>query len=440
MLPPLAFGLSNLGLASPWGRERIASRLSQRIGLHARIGGASWSPWHGVTLRKIDISQPPELSSAIADPLLSIASLQLTPVWRSWLHGRFELRAAEFDSPRLVASVEMMSHFVRQVPPPTEQISGPPLAAQLAPPQVALTTPTAPGTPPPEVRTAEAGPPPHAKMASPPPRPTQWLRLRHASLRLVATAATAPLMEIDDLSSDLPVGGDAAPSMLHLASLKAHGKTVIADFHAPLTWRSPVLSLAPVDTSINGLRLVFAGKLAFLDGLPMQLEAHMPKQSPTPLALPGGGVAKAAQVAANGRFRGLLLAPATWQGEWHAEATTISLQLGGHHTVFDSGGCAMVLRGGVLSCVDARCIGEDLSLLGNATLLADGRAAGVIRLVGSPETTVGLVKRLLPKTDPTPSLTPLNTPQRVACDLEVFGTLNDLQIRLGQNGPVVPIP
>jgi hypothetical protein len=249
-----------------------------------------------------------------------------------------------------------------------------------------------------------------------------------------------PLVEIADLTCDLPLSGDELQSSLSMASLKAHGNTLLTDFQAPLAWRSPVLSLHPVEATIEGIKLQFAGALALLDGLPIQLEAQIPKQPLSPLALPAGGEAKAGQIATTARFRGLLLDPATWHGDFYAEASELSLNLGEHHMDFDRATCVAVLRGGTLSCVDARFLSDNLSLLGNATLLADGRAAGVIRLVAAPDATLGIVKRLFPDGSPAAALTSLSTPQRVACDLEVFGSLNSLQVRLGQDGPIVPCP
>jgi hypothetical protein len=86
--------------------------------------------------------------------------------------------------------------------------------------------------------------------------------------------------------------------------------------------------------------------------------------------------------------------------------------------------------------VDARLIGDELSLLGNATLLADGRAAGAARLVAAPESVTGIVSRIFPHLA-APSLTPLATPQRAAFDLEAFGNISQLFLRLGRDGPVV---
>ncbi|MEI6607094.1 MAG: hypothetical protein WCP35_17420, partial [Verrucomicrobiota bacterium] len=268
-------------------------------------------------------------------------------------------------------------------------------------------------------------------------KPTGWFRLRHASLRLIASGTEPPLVELTDLSGELPVSGAAATSSLSLASLKVHGSPLLTDFSAPLAWQAPVLSLNPVAANLMGIHLLLAGKLAFLAGLPLQLEVQAPSQSPPPLTLPGGGEAKTGHLASSGRFRGLLMAPGTWQGDCLAENSAISIHAGEHHANFDSGSCCIALRGGVLSCLDARLVGDDLSLLGNATLLADGRAAGVVRLVAAPETTLGIVRGLFPNIEAAPSISPLTSPQRVACDLEVSGSLGALHLHLGHNGPLV---
>lgn len=451
-LPLGALALSNLWLASPWGRGWLATKIQHRSGgLPTRVGGASWSPWNGVTLRDVVVSQPPAMDAATTDPLLQIDSLRLTPVWRTCMRGRWVVRDVELESPRVVLSVEMMSQLAQQASAPAAPLAAiepavPPIAALQpggeAPPQAATApSPVAPqpsGGP----QASNTPPPPPAAPAPvvAPLPPTSWLRLRHASFRLVSGNSALPLLEIADLTSDLPVSGEAANSTLGLASLKTHGRVLLADFQAPLAWQSPVLSLKPATVTLDGMHFQFAGKLAFLSGLPLQLEVQMPRQSPAPFELPGGAVAKAGELATNGRFRGLLLAPATWQGDCSVDGAAISINAGEHHASFDNGSCFIALRGGVLSCLDARMVGDDLSLLGNATLFADGRAAGVLRLVAAPDAILGIVKRFFPKCQPAPALTPLNTPQRVACDIEVFGTLNALEAQLGHNGPLVPLP
>ena len=82
-------------------------------------------------------------------------------------------------------------------------------------------------------------------------------------------------------------------------------------------------------------------------------------------------------------------------------------------------------------------IGDDLSVLGNVSLLADGRGAGIARLVAAPESVAAIVSRVFPNIAGAPSLTPLATPQRAAFDLEAFGTVRQPFLRLGKDGPIV---
>ena len=452
LLPPLAFAASNLCLTSPWARQRIAAKIQHRCGgLQTRIGAASWSPWNGLTLRQIVIAQPTGLSGVIAEPLLQIDSLRLTPRWRSCWHGHFEVLAADLEAPRLVVSLQMLLLLAQQTPQPATPLAAqsaapaiaaqpPATAAQPATPDLAArpTTqstppPTAPGAPgiPPQAQPAPLTPAPAA------PQPTAWIRFHDASLRLLGSTSAPPLLELAGVTGGLPISGDAATSSVSVASFKVRGTTLLAGFQAPLAWQSPVLALNPAPANLAGVHLLLAGKLGLLAGLPLLLEAQVPGQSPAPLALAGGGEVKMEHLAGNSRFQGFLLAPGTWQADCLAESSTIAIHAGEHHASFDAGTCCVVLRGGTLSCLDARLVGDEISLLGNATLLADGRAAAVMRLVAAPETTLGILKRFFPITDAAPVLTPLSSPQRVACDLEVSGTLNALQLHLGHLGPLV---
>ena len=132
-----------------------------------------------------------------------------------------------------------------------------------------------------------------------------------------------------------------------------------------------------------------------------------------------------------------MLAPSSWQGDLLAEAVSPTLGIASHEAKFDKGSAITVLRGGVISCVDARLIGDGLSLLGNATLLADGRAAGVARVVSEPDTVSAIARRVFPMLQDPLSLTPLSTPQRAAFDVVAFGNIHHLFLRLGTDGPIV---
>lgn len=429
-LPAALLLIANLWLASPFGRGWIAGKIQSRTRLETRVGGASVTPWSGIVARDLALLQPPPLRQAVTEPLARIRGIRLEPVWKSWIRGRAELESIELDSPRLVIPLELLADAARSRAPekpqsPPSAVVTPPPAAPAAPPAA-----TPPATPP------AAAPPPQVPAAALPP--TGWLRVKNASFILVSASSGKALIELSGIDGAVPVSGLPAESELRVRAIRAAGADVLSDVRAALDWRAPVLSLKPLETECRGVKLTLAAKLALASGLPLQLEARVPRQPFPPLPLPGDGEARAASIAADASFRGILLAPGTWQGDLVTEALAPSVRLGGHEAKFDRGGTVTVLRGGMLSCVDARLIGDELSFLGNATLLADGRLAGVLRMVAPPESAAAIARRVFPGIGE-PSLTPLSTPQRAAFDLEAFGNIGQISLRPGRDAPVMEL-
>ena len=369
----------------------------------------------------------------IREPLARIHSVRVTPVWSAWLRGRLEIRSIELDTPRFVLPLELMSHLAGPSQPPPPATAAPPVVATAPPPAVA--PPTVPPTQPPPVAAVEA--PKLPPQPAPPAQPTGWLRLNNASFAIVRAGSNHALLEISKTSGAIPISGATARSALTIGVVSALGNQVTSNLTTALDWTSPLLSLKPLDTAIGGYQFVLAAKIGALSGIPLQIEAQLPRQPLAAFKTPFNGQAAAEAVVANLRFRGLLLAPGTWQGDLVVEAVSPTLQVSGHETKFDKGGAVIILRGGLLSCVDARLIGDDLSVLGNVTLLADGRGAGVVRLVAAPESVAAIASRVFPNIPGAPSLTPLATPQRAAFDLEAFGTVRQPFLRLGKDGPIV---
>lgn len=426
--------LANVWLSLPAGRDWIARRIQQKTGLDVRVGPTTLTPWNGVTVHGLEFLQPPPLRSSVHEPLVRIGTARLAPVWKSWLQGRPELQSVELDSPRVVLPLELVADIARsQKPaaPPTPQ------AAAVPPPAAPANPPPVVATPPPPAPAAKPEPPPQAPAI--PPRPTGWVRLKNASLTVPSAASGKPWLEVSGFNASIPVSGNAAESPLDIRSVRIAGQEALADLHAALAWQAPLLTLKPVETETHGVKFTLTGKLGLTSGLPMQVEAQAPKQKPAPLTLPGEGRAEAEAVAGNARFRGFLLAPGAWQGELVTEALSPSIHFAGHDAKFDRGFAINVLRGGLLSCADARLIGDELSLLGNATLLADGRLAGTLRLVAPPDSVTAIVNRVFPKLPQPPSLTPLSTPQRAAFDLEAFGNIRQIFLRPGKDGPIMEL-
>lgn len=420
---------ANLWLSSRHGRQWIAGKIQRRAGLDTRISGVSITPWNGVEIRGIELLQPIPLRSAVTEPLASADLIRLSPVWMSWLKGKPELHAIAFESPRMVIPIELLADLAA-----SRQRRNPPAAA---PP---LSDPAVPGNPQPGPAAVAPPLPQQPGPAVPVGKrpPTGWLHLKNASLVLMSAASGRKWLELDGVSGSIPVAGGPAVSPLAVHAATASGNRILTEMTASLEWRPPLLTLTTPETPVHGIRTAVTAAVVLRSGLPLQIEVRIPEQDPGRIVLPGGGHATARTVSANARFRGILFAPPTWQGDFVAGVLSPSGTVAGRDVSFDRGNVVTVLRGGMLSCIDARLIGDELSLLGNATVLADGRLAGALRLVAPPDSATGIARHVFPGI-PQPSLTPLSTPQRAAFDLEAFGNLRQILLRPGRDGPVLEL-
>lgn len=428
------FPASNLALSSPWGCRWIARKIEIRTGLEARVGAVEWSPWKGVTLRSLELLQPPPLRVAVPEPVLKISEVNLTPVWQAWLRGRPDIQSIALDTPRIVLPVELVSHFARSSPPAVPAPVPPNVPASPPPPVVVQPGLTAPPPAPTAPEVAKQPPPIPPKGPS---QPTGWVHLKDASLTVVHAGSKRQILDLTNVTGSIPIAGDSAQSNLHFGKISAGGIEIAPQLDASLDWTPPRLALKPLDIEIFGYACKFAGQVGKLSNLPIAIEAQLSRQPLKTIRLPWDGEVSAASIAANGRFYGLLFAPATWQGELVAESIAPMIRIAEQEAKFDRGSSITVLRGGALSCVDARLMGDELSLLGNATILADGRLAGAARVVAPPITVGAIANRVFPSVLGGRPVTPLATPQREGFDLEALGNISQIFLKLGKDGPVV---
>jgi len=433
-LPLLGFGLGNAWLGSTSGRGWLAARITAATTLESSIGGASWSPWKGATLRNVRIEQPAALRDATGWPLAEIATLRARPAWLACLRGRLTIAEIELRNPRIVLPVQLLSHFAQSPPetlgnPPSPQPE-PATRPEPEPPQPPVAAPAAP---------TQVNAPPAPSAAGPAVvdrRPTSWIRIRDGSFKLVFAGMETALIEMPEISGDFPIAGGPATARLHTGRMEILGQAALQPLQAPLTWQEPMLGFGPVETDEGDLKIKLAARIARTSGLPLHLEINLPEQVPPTLNI-AGGRAGSQRLAADLRFRGLLLSPTTWEADFITRASEVGVMLDGQPSHFGLGGCLAVMRRGVVSCVDARLIGDELSFLANGSILPDGRAAAVLRVVAAPDTALKISSKLFPGIRSAPSFTALSTPQRVAIDLEAFGTLGDLSLRFGHEGPLM---
>ena len=446
LLPLVAFGMSNVWLATPWGRTVLAGEVAKRCGLETTIGRASWSPWNGLTIGGLVILQPEELRAQTPEPLFEAAGVHIRPDWAALLRKRLRPREVTIERPSLTLTVEMMSHLAQQTEPPPE----PPLLAGGKPLPGVAPGPVSPAEAEPSAALPPAEPPAVAEppVAEPPPAPapavaapTRWLRCHHGSWRLRSAASGKDLLAAREIDLAVPFGGAAAAGHLRLASLTAFGQPALENFEREITWEAPVLTLdaLPTATPVAGVPLRFGGQVALIAGLPVTMGVEMPRQQ---LSLPVPAfelTAESPEAGGQARFFGYLLAPGSWHGDLLVAAATPQVIRPARTFSFDRGGCAAVIRGGTLSFVDARLVGEELSLLGNGTLLADGRLGAVVRIAAPPQVALATAAGVFPALDFTPHTTPWSASQRVALDISLTGTLAEPLVRVGEGAPFLPL-
>lgn len=444
ILPPLAFGCSNLWLATR-GRAMLADRLQQRWGLETRIGGASWSPWHGLTLRQVEIAQPAALRGGVSDPLVRVDTLWVAPVWRKLLRRQVTIGSLEISGAKVALTVEMVAQLAQREEPPAAM----PLA-MAAPPNPSGLPAAAPGGTGPVAAPEPAIPPPATPAAAPseaaavpvaPSEATRWARFQGVDFQLTSASSHRVLAEIGGFAGEVPFAGDPAKSTLAVESVELFGEQVLDSMRAGLSWQNPVITVEPEDptTRLAGLDVRWGLRFALMEGLPAQVQLELPRQAARFSAAGPAITVEARAAAARAVFLGRLLVPGTWHGELLAETAGIEVKHKERTLPFDRASCATVLRGGMLSCLDARLVGEEFSVLGNGALLADGRLAAVARLV-APQETVGItLRRVFPGLASVPACVELSTPQRVACDVSLAGTWQEPLLRIGGDGPFHPL-
>ncbi len=435
--PLLLFFLSNVWLALPSGRNWVAGKISTRLGVQARISAASWSPWQGVRVSGLVIEQPEALRGGVQEPLFSADSIRIWPVWRAWLRKRMEVHSIEVDSPRLVVPVQLLAHLAG---PAQIVVAPPPAVVATMPPAVAVIPPMIQAPPPPPTPPIAALPaPPPA--APGPPQPTGWIHVRKASLSVVSSGRAEPLFEASGFNADIPAAGDPADSLARLSSIRIFQNELADTLELPLHWQSPTLQIGPLNGQFHGVPYRVTARMARLGNLPLEVLLEVPTKSDATATVPGGGTATARQFRAAGRFVGLLTSPSSWQGDFLIEGTGLSLFSPPRPEFrFDQGGAIVILRGGVLSCTDARLIGDSLSLLGNATVLSDSRSAAILRIVVPPDHARGISERIGRDIGKRIAFGTMGTSDRVGSDLYALGNLDGILVQLGQGGDVIDGP
>ncbi len=426
--PPLAFGISNLLLMSPKGRSFVAARIQRSIRLENSVQGCTWSPWNGFTVYGLLVQQPDRLSKATPTPILAAESIRIHPDWQALLDKRIRIRGIEIRKPELTVAIEMFSQLPGTTAmEPTVAAEPPDLVAQAQQPDgITPAAPSAVPAPPqnqiPQPEAALAAKPeiPPSRAAVVVMEPTVWMTFTDAKVSVVSAMSKEPLYRISRINGGLPIGGKNSRSELFLDGISVLGNPIQDAIRIPIEWQSPVLGVGAFDTRILGIGCRLEAKIGLTPGFPFLIGGVLPKQDGREIVLSETTRAKLGSIVGQSHCEGFLLIPGSWQGKSMFQALSINAEYLGHKTFFSHGQGLVMLQRGVLRCLDARLVGDDVSLLGNGMALFDGRFAANLRIVAAPESLAVISMHTQTDSSP-PQLTPLSTPQRAALDMRTFG-------------------
>ncbi len=186
------------------------------------------------------------------------------------------------------------------------------------------------------------------------------------------------------------------------------------------------------------MEIKLAARMARAAGLPFVIEAMAKPQRLDTLGFPALGEISADDLKFTARVGGMLGLAASWQAVFAAESGPVACSRPGRQAAFLRSGAVLVLHGGMLSCPDARLIGEEFSLLANGAVTSAG-GTGVLRLVMPPGSAQAWTKSLAGiSPELKPVFTPLDTPDRTVLDLRWISYEGKPGVELGPGGPFLP--
>jgi len=366
--PVLFFLLSNAWLQSGWGRGWVERQIFQRTQVPVRIGGAGWLPGGQVWIDDLRVVPSP---SALPhdEPLLHIRCLSIRPAWSAWWRGSRKISDVCLSAPRLHVPLERWKEWMPapQAPPATS----PPAVAAASPPAA----PSAPNSPvaAPEPSAAPPAPAPSEEV----PSPTVWLKITEGSLTVSHPSQSLPLLQIENISTEMPIGGAPASGHLQCSAIRSMEETVSTLGRIAIRWQYPLWETDGTVFSAADLKAQAKVQIARLPGLPFAAVISQEKQA----WLHEKTSLQAQEIQSLHRINGFLLGLQTWQGESLCEAQHLSLPVGGKDLRFFRAQSRFVLRGGMLQCADLRLLGDDFGLMGNGLCTLRGDWLCQLRLL-----------------------------------------------------------
>lgn len=368
-------------LATPWARGRLSKKVTGITGLECRVDGISWTPWGGLGLEGMEVSQPAQVAAMTDRPLLKVASMHVHPDYLACLRRQWRVRSIEVEAPEIQLSVEMLVSVANAAL--TTQPTVPSLAVREPSPPPTVPVPSGEGGrpiegPEPVVPPSEVVAPPAAKPPERKPRSPVQIKVTGGEFSVFWAAEEFSVLRVSRAEIQGSLGSKDKPLQMRIGEVAIVECSIETNVPIELEARRPVVKVAIKNSSEKDAQIVGGVLVMIQNGLPFQAAGSLNLNERFSSVLPKVGEVSIASHQTMVQGGGLLLNPSTWRLIGRSEGGRIEIK--GPGVAFDRHQGEFALNQGLLQIRDARCIGEPVSLLGNGWM-ARGAGAGVLRLV-----------------------------------------------------------
>lgn len=439
-IPLLALAAINVGLNLPPTRQHLSLRIESISGQTCNFGWIAWSPSGGIEVSRVRLAAA--RSGNRTSPLLVVPRIVIDVPFSGLIRGQFQLRTITLDRPQLNLNRATLAPILASLsapagsgiagPPPTALASSPPtpsLSEDDDPPPL----PTSATSPQPAVIEGTAAMPQPAR--PPPPGPTSFVvAVRDGRVRMGKRGSGFLL------NAEIPLAGPAASGNLHIRELRLAGQKFPDPTPPDITLRGGEFDfrVQPLTTRANGPTGAAQLRVGLATGFPISLRVNFPTQEIHDLALSEQMTLETGTFQADLAIVGSLAQPSAMLVEGLAQASSCRVRFDGEIRRFDHGQLIVIGRNGILRVVDARLLGDSLSLLANGEIHTDGRAAAVVRIVGPPDDVPHLTRLLLPDIA-APAPEPSAGGQRAVQDIYLIGGPDGYELGLSISAPRIPL-
>ena len=476
ILLTLCFILSNLWMMSPWGTGMAERRVSERLGIDCEISSMMWTPWNGITVNQARVFMPREKKQAILD----IDSIRVKPYWKPLLQRKLLLQEVIVNQPRIELAIEMLTVIPADADPVEKLPAVPPALAvnraQLSPQAkaAALQAKAAKAeavtkasladyadlldqaqsgsqvlvqqTPSQKLQ-AESTSGVVTKVERIPAGPPMRLIVKDGSMRLFSVSKDRDLVNVNQVSIDLPLSGKDADGFIKVANIDIPGVAELSGFKQKLVWKRPRLEIEEQEVDLGFAKIDMRAQLGVQNTqsrLPFLVDMVIrPQQVDSVTWLAERSMHASADLIA-GRFRmlGMLTEPMGWKAEGLFAGEQVRLRTGeGRPPVtFDTVFLPVILQGAKLYWPSMKMLGEDFSILGNGRVSMHGGMVSVTRIVASP-----VVAEVIEKSLSRAGMVEkrwwydMYTPDRKVRDLIVSGSILNPLIDVGPRHARLPL-